>query len=367
MSYTDGNGKATILIVDDSPDNLTLLGEILKDDYKVKVANNGEKALKLAGAENPPDLILLDIVMPGIDGYEVCRRLKSDKSTAIIPIIFLTARTDVEDEKRGLELGAVDYVFKPISAPIVAARVKTHLQLKAAADFLRDKNAYLEQIVDKRTNEIRALQEVTIFALASLAETRDNETGKHIRRTQLYVKVLADKLRGHPRFQATLTDYYIDLLFKSAPLHDIGKVGIPDRILLKPEVLLPEEFEVMKTHTRLGREALINAERNLDSKMEFLSFAKEITFSHHERWDGKGYPEKLSGEAIPLSARLMALADVYDAIISRRVYKPALTHDEAINIIGKGRGQQFDPDVVDAFIEIQDSFRNISIQFADAN
>jgi putative two-component system response regulator len=239
---------ATILVVDDTPANLSLMTGLLRDDYKVKAAIDGEKALRIAQASPPPDLILLDIMMPGMDGYEVCRRLKADPATRDIPVIFLTAKSGVEDEKMGLDLGAVDYITKPISPPIVMARVRNHLVLKASADFLRDKADYLEHEVGKRTAEVIAIQDVTILAMASLAETRDSDTGNHIRRTQHYVKALALKLREQPRLAALLDDRYILMLFKSAPLHDIGKVGIPDRILLKPGKLTPEEFELMKTH-----------------------------------------------------------------------------------------------------------------------
>jgi putative two-component system response regulator len=275
--------------------------------------------------------------------------------------------TKSEDERIGLEVGAVDYITKPISPPILLARVKTHLQLKAGADFLKDKNAYLESEVLRRTREVQAIQDVTILTMASLAETRDNETGNHIRRTQHYVKALAIKLRDHPRFAGYFTDHAIDLLFKSAPLHDIGKVGIPDRILLKPGKLTPEEFEIMKTHTTLGRDAIEQAERQLGTPVEFLKVAKEIAYSHQEKWDGSGYPEGLAGDAIPVSARLMAVADVYDALISRRVYKPAFPHERAVEMIAEGRGKHFDPDITDAFLDIREEFRTIAKRFADSD
>ena len=347
------NEKPTVLVVDDSADNLTLMSALLKDSYKVKVANHGERALKIMQGEQLPDLILLDIMMPDIDGYEVCQRLKQEIRTRDIPIIFLTAKTQVEDEKRGLELGAVDYITKPISPPIVLARVKTQLQLKAAADFLKDQNAYLEQEVASRTREITAIQDVTILAMASLAETRDSDTGNHIRRTQYYVKALAEQLRTHPRFAAVLTDEFIATLFKSAPLHDIGKVGIPDRILLKPG--------------RFGCDAIQHAETALGMDVAFLSMAKDIALSHQEKWDGSGYPQGLAGEAIPVSARLMAVADVYDALISRRVYKSGMPHEKAVGIIIEGRATHFDPDMVDAFLEIQASFQTIAGHYADSD
>ncbi|MBT9513161.1 MAG: response regulator, partial [Acidovorax sp.] len=232
---------ATVLVVDDTPENLTLMGSLLREHYLVKVANHGEKAIKIAQSDTPPDLILLDIMMPEVDGYEVCRRLKAEAATRDIPVIFLTARSDPDDERMGLALGAVDYITKPISPPILLARVNTHLALKATADFLRDKSSYLEREVAMRTLEVQAIQDVTIMAMTSLAETRDNETGNHIRRTQLYVKTLAERLRHHPRFEPVLNDRMIELLYKSAPLHDIGKIGIPDSILLKPGKLTVEE------------------------------------------------------------------------------------------------------------------------------
>jgi putative two-component system response regulator len=320
---TNAQTRPTVLVVDDTPDNLSLMSALLKELYKVKVANHGERGLRIANSDPPPDLILLDIMMPDIDGYEVCARLKADPRTRDIPVIFLTARSEVED-------------------------------------FLRDKSAYLQAEVAKRTAEVQAIQDVTIMAMASLAETRDNETGAHIRRTQLYVRRLAEQLKTHPRFSGYLTERTIELLYKSAPLHDIGKVGIPDNILLKPGRLTPEEFEVMKSHTTLGHTAIAEAEQRLGMKVDFLSLAKEIALSHQEKWDGSGYPQALAGEAIPLSARLMALADVYDALISKRVYKPALPHAEAVRILQEGRAKHFDPDVVDAFLVVAEDFRTIA-------
>lgn len=359
--------KPTILVVDDTADNLTLMSNLLKDNYKVKIANSGEKALRIATSEQPPDLILLDIMMPEMDGYEVCRLLKTDPVTQNIPVIFLTAKSDLEAEKKGLELGAVDYITKPISPPIVMARVKNHLGLKAMADFLRDQNEFLELEVDKRTREVTAIQDVTILAMASLAETRDSDTGNHIRRTQYYVKALAEKLRNHPRFALFLTDSNINMLFKSAPLHDIGKVGIPDRILLKPGRFEPHEFEIMKTHTTLGYEAIMHAEKALGINVDFLSFAKIIALSHQEKWDGSGYPHGLAGDDIPIPARLMAVADVYDALICRRVYKEGMPHEKAVLIMIEGRGTHFDTDMLDAFVEIQEEFRAIALRFADSD
>jgi putative two-component system response regulator len=367
MNEFDFTDKPTILVVDDTPDNLIMMSSLLKSDYKVKIANGGEKALRIASSNSPPDLILLDIMMPDMDGYEVCRRLKRQPDTMNIPVIFLTAKNEMEDEKKGLELGAVDYITKPISPPIVLARVKNHLALKAMDEFLRNQNDFLEQEVAKRTKEVIAIQDVTILAMASLAETRDSDTGNHIRRTQFYVKALAEELRDHPRFAWFLTDANISMLFKSAPLHDIGKVGIPDRILLKPGRFEPEEFEIMKTHTTLGRDAIEHAENALGISVDFLIFAKSIALSHQEKWDGSGYPQGLAGDDIPIAARLMAVADVYDALISRRVYKESMPHEKAVLIMIAGRDNHFDPDMLDAFLNIQEEFKAIAKRFSDTD
>ena len=363
----DFNARATLLVVDDTPDNLALMSALLRDSYQVKVATQGEKGLRIAESTSPPDLILLDVMMPDMDGYEVCRRLKANPRTRDIPVIFLTARSEVEDEQKGLALGAADYITKPISPPILRARVATQLSLKASADFLRNKNDFLEAEVTRRTMELEAVQDVTILAMASLAETRDSETGKHLLRTQRYVKALAERLRPHPRFADFLTEQNIRLLFKSAPLHDIGKVGIPDRILLKPGRFEPHELEIMKSHTLLGRDAIQLAEDWLGKPVEFLTLAKEIALCHQEKWDGSGYPEGLSGDSIPVSARLMAVADVYDALISRRLYKEPMTHAQAAQIIVDGRGSHFDPDVVDAFVAVEREFQLIAESFPDSD
>jgi len=357
--------RPTILIVDDAPENLTLLSELLKLLYRVKAARSGEKALQIAHSDEPPDLILLDVMMPGMDGFEVCRRLRDDARTRHIPVIFITAQDTADEEIRGLELGAVDYLTKPINPPTVLMRVDNQLRIKAAGDFLRDQNEYLEQEVQRRTREVAAIQDVTILAMASLAETRDNETGNHIRRTQHYVRALAEHLQQHPRFAAELDEETRHLLFKSAPLHDIGKVGIPDHILLKPGRLTDAEFDVMKTHTTLGLDALHKAEDRLGMDVPFLRLAKQIAYGHHEKWNGSGYPCALAGDAIPLSARLMAVADVYDALISRRIYKNAMPHETAVEHIRSQRGEHFDPDVVDAFLDLQDEFQRIAQRFAD--
>jgi putative two-component system response regulator len=358
--------QAQILVVDDAAQNLELIGAILKDLYRVQVALDGARALALCAAEPKPDLILLDVVMSGIDGYEVCRRLKADPVTMDIPVIFLTSESTTASEQKGLDLGAVDYISKPVSAPILRARVKAPLTLKTARDLLKNQNVVLEAEVRERTRKIEVIQDATIIAMASLAETRDNETGNHLRRTQHYVKALAEKMRAMGKGLDVLTDECIRMLFKSAPLHDIGKVGIPDRILLKPGKLTPEEFEIMKTHTTLGAESIRITEALIGEQTTFLQLAHEIALSHQEKWDGSGYPEGLRGDQIPLSARLMAVADVYDALISRRVYKPPMPHDQAVEIIIAGRGKHFDPDIVDAFIAIQGDMQVIAERYGDS-
>jgi putative two-component system response regulator len=348
---TAAPAETTLLIVDDLPENLSVLGELLSGaHYRVRAAASGSSALRHAAQEPCPDLVLLDVMMPDMDGFEVLERLKADPATCDIPVIFLTALSEAEDEERGLRLGAADYVTKPIKPAVVLARVRTQLEARRGRDLLRDQNSFLEKELVRRQSENELIQAVSIRALTHLAETRDLETGNHILRTQGYVRVLAVRLRAHARFSGTLSDRYIDLLVRSAPLHDIGKVGIPDTILQKPGPLDAREWAIMKTHARLGADALELAERDLQQSAGFLILAKEIARSHHERWDGKGYPDGLAGDAIPLSARLMALADVFDALISQRVYKAAMSADEARDIIAGGRGTQFDPDVTDAFL-----------------
>lgn len=355
-----------VLVVDDEGVNIDLMVGLLKGDYRTLVAKNGEQALRRAAGSPRPDIVLLDVMMPGMDGYEVCRRLKADPVTASVAVIFVTAMTDVGNETAGFALGAVDYITKPISPPVVQARVKTHLENKQARDFIEDRNRVLQEMVRERTRELAATQDATILSMATLAETRDKETGDHIRRTQQYVRTLAGLLKEDPRFGEALDDHAVELLFKSAPLHDIGKVGVPDAILRKPGKLTPEEYDEMKRHTLYGHEAILETEKVLaesgfsSGAASFLRFAREIALSHHEKWDGSGYPQGLAGEAIPFSARLMALADVYDALISRRVYKPGFTHEDAVHEIRAGRGSQFDPAVVDAFLASEESFRAIA-------
>ena len=359
--------KPTILVIEDTPDDVALIAGLLRTQYRIIIAKQGKSGLALATVDSAPDLILLDIMMPDMDGYEVCRALKASSATRDIPVIFLTGKTSIDDEQFGFSLGAVDYITKPVSPPLLQARVATHIALKRASDFLRDKNTWLETEIARRDSQMSAIQDVTILTMASMAETRDTETGNHIRRTQNYVKALALRLQPHPRFSLFLSDENIDTLYKSAPLHDIGKVGIPDRILLKPGSLTVDEFEIMKTHTTLGWNAINNAERSLGIQADFLSVAKDIALFHQEKWDGSGYPQGRKGDAIPVAARLMAVADVYDALISRRVYKEPMAHEAAVGIISQGKGLHFDPDMVDAFLAIAEEFRAIAERYADAD
>jgi len=359
--------KPAILVVDDMPENLAVLGELLQTDYRVRVANSGRRALEVATGSPQPDLILLDVMMPDLDGYDVLNILRTDATTRDIPVIFVTAMDASADEERGFALGAVDYIHKPIKPAVVLARVRTQLELKAARDVLRGQNAWLEREVSRRMRENQIVQDVSMRALASLAETRDNETGNHIRRTQAYVEVLANTLAAQPQNAGLRADGLIDIIVKAAPLHDIGKVGIPDHILLKPGPLTPDEWDIMKTHARLGAEAIEEALEGEEdhAPLAFLHIAMDIAHSHHEKWDGSGYPEGIKGIAIPMPARLMAVADVFDALISRRVYKPPMAFDEAAEIIKAGSGSHFDPDVVAAFLANFEDFRQIASRYKD--
>jgi putative two-component system response regulator len=356
---------ATVLVVVDNPAAPGGLADLLFAEFGVQVVNSGAGALALASRVPYPDLILLDVMMPGTDGYEVLRRLRELPHGADIPVIFVTATDSADGEERAFELGIVDYVTKPVQASIVRARVRAHIELKQARDRLRNRNASLEAEVAKRMRENELAQDVSIQALARLAETRDSETGNHLRRTQAYVRALATQLSRHPRHAATLTARVVDLVVKSAPLHDIGKVGIPDSILLKPGRLTDAERAVMRTHARLGAQAIERAERDAECQLPFLAYAKEIAAYHHENYDGSGYPDGLAGDAIPLHARLMALADVFDALITRRTYKAAIPIDQARAIILADRAHKFDPDVVDAFVEAFDAFHEIARRYGE--
>jgi putative two-component system response regulator len=354
---------ATVLIVDDDADNLLVLSQILQPHYRVLAARSGQTGLRLASGTPRPDLILLDVMMPGLDGYAVLARLRDTVRTCDIPVVFVTALGDAADEERGFKLGANDYITKPIKPAVVLARVRTLLEAKQARDWLHDRNAALESDVAKRMVENTLTQHVCIRALAHLSEARTPETGNHVLRTQAFVRRLALQLLGEPGFDVLQSDRYIELLTMSAPLHDIGMVAVPDHILLKPGTLTPEERAVMHSHTRRGRDAIEQAEIDVETPLDFLALAKEITHWHHEKWDGSGYPDGLAGDAIPVSARLVALADVFDALISSRVYRSAMGISAAREVILAGRGSHFDPDVTDAFLACFDDFQAITARF----
>ena len=347
--------KSRILIVDDSPSLIKSLNETLRDEYHVSAATSGHEALEIVHT-NPPDLILLDIAMPDMSGYDVCRTLKSNPLTCDIPILFVTILNQTEDETLGLELGAVDYIIKPISPPIVRARVRNHLRLKMHQD-------HLEDMVRDRTRQLLITQDVTIQSLATLAEFRDPGTGFHIRRTQEYIRILAEGLTDHPLYRYIFTPENIELLCKSAALHDIGKVGIRDQILMKPAKLNDEEMEEMKRHPWLGYSA-IRASGKVLGENSFLTFAQEIAYTHHESWDGSGYPRGLKGADIPISGRLMILADIYDALVSKRPYKPAFSHADSVQMILDERNK-FDPEVLELFLDRNVEFERITQTFCD--
>ena len=355
--------EKTVLLVDDDPAVLEVLRHCLRPLYRITVATDGITALELAKAK--PDLILLDVRLPDLSGYEVLARLQTESGAAHIPVIFLSSNDSASDITRGLQLGAVDYVTKPVIPSVVVARVQTHLRL-------RDQSAHLEEMVRERTRDLESRtaellqsQELAIVALGSLAEARDNETGNHIHRTRAYVEVMASQLAGLPEYVNTISPRQWEMMWRSAPLHDLGKVGIPDQILLKPGKLTDAEFAIMKRHAAIGYEALHAAEVRTRTEKSFLCVAAEIAHAHHERWDGSGYPQQLAGEDIPLSARVMAVADVYDALISRRVYKAPMPADQAAEIIREGRGSHFDPRIVDCFLNRHDVFRMIASQYSD--
>ncbi len=357
MSNSD-KARQTILIVDDTPENIMILMDLLRNQYTITVATNGKRALQLASSGTPPDLILLDVLMPEMNGYEVCSQLKADPRTSDIPVIFVTGLSDESDEQKGFDLGAVDFILKPFSPSLVKARVRIHLELKKHRDNL-------EEIVHERTRELVLTQDAAIFGLGVLAEYRDIETGQHIMRTRKYVQLMAEQLKDHSRFKGYFSDATMHLLINSTPLHDIGKVAIPDVILQKPGPLTELEFQTIKQHTIFGKEIINRIEAGMSDKSasSFLRFAEELAYTHHEHWDGSGY-HGLKGDEIPVSGRLMAMADIYDALTSVRVYKSAYSHEEALKTITEGNGrtrpEHFDPVVLQAFVDLCDTFRQVS-------
>jgi putative two-component system response regulator len=356
--------KDTILMVDDNPANLQVLQTILEGQgCRLLTARDGAGALSVATKEKP-DVILLDIMMPDMDGFDVCRNLKADPATFEIPVILLSAPEMTEDKVRGLEMGAVDYISKPFQPEEVIARVTTHLtlrylerQLRIANSELKELNENLDKKVEERSQQLIRSRDSIIFVMAKMTEARDDDTGKHLERICRYVEILAKELA---KTDASITDSWIRTVVKTAALHDIGKVGIPDGILLKKGQLTPEERKIMETHPAIGGDTLLELREEMGGGGPYLSRAIEITLGHHEKWDGSGYPFGVKGEAIALSARLVAVADVYDALVSQRTYKSGFSHEDACRLIQEGAGTHFDPRVVNAFEARQDDFRRIA-------
>ena len=342
----DNDQRQTVLVVDDTPLNILILTGLLEDFYRVIVADNGEAGLAATRANPPPDIILLDVMMPGLDGYAVCQRLKADPSTAAIPIIFITAMGETDDEKRGLEMGAVDYIVKPFSPPIVQARVKTHLALY-------DQNRALERRVLERTEEVSRVRLEIIHRLGRAAEYRDNETGLHVIRMSHYSRLIGSRLG--------LGDLWVDTLFNAAPMHDVGKIGIPDHILLKPGALDRTEWIIMRQHPIIGAD-IIGYESS-----DLMKMSHQIAMSHHEKWDGSGYPNGLRGEAIPLAARVVAVADVFDALTTARPYKKPWSVEEATIYVNANAGSHFDPALVKIFNEVFEEILEIKQIYRETN
>ncbi|OIQ26430.1 two-component system response regulator [uncultured Vibrio sp.] len=336
--------KPVILVVDDIPDNIHTLSGILSDQFKIKAATSGKKAIQIANTTPKPHLILLDIMMPEMDGYQVCQELKSNPLTAGIPVIFVTAKAEVVDEQKGFELGAVDYITKPISPPIVKARVQTHIAL-------HNQNLELEVKVKKRTKQLEQTRLEIIQRLGRAAEYKDNETGMHVIRMSHYSRIIAEQLDVNERWK--------ELVFQASPMHDIGKIGIPDKVLGKPGKLDAEEWDTMQQHVKIGGDIIG------DSDSLLLQMAREIALYHHEKWDGSGYPHGTKGEEIPLSARIVAIADVFDALTSERPYKKAWSIEKTVALIKEEAGSHFDPHLVDVFLGQLDQALKIKESFTD--
>jgi len=352
--------KQQIMIVDDTVENLHILGEMLKTQgYKVRPVPNGTMALA-AARKDPPDLILLDIMMPELDGYDVCQKLKDDSVLKDVPVVFLSALQDTCDKVKAFDVGGEDYITKPFQFEEVQARVATHLKLHTMQQQLESYNQHLEQRVQDMVQEVTESQMAAIVALAKLTEFRDDDTGKHIERVQMFCRMLAEKLMTYPEYTNVIDAQFVETIFHATALHDIGKVGIPDSILLKPGKLTTEEFDLVKTHTTIGARTLELCSQNYPNN-PFINMGILIARHHHEKWDGTGYPDGLSGENIPLPARIMAVVDVYDALVSERCYKKALPHEQSCQIISEGIGSHFDPKIVEAFMDCVEAFKNLKL------
>ena len=358
IDHSDNLAQSKILIVDDTPANLRLLTNMLRNrGYEARPVPNGRLALQ-AAKHDSPDLILLDINMPVIDGYEVCRQLKQDERLKGIPVIFISALNEIFDKVKAFNTGGVDYITKPFQFEEVQARLETHLKLRSLQLEVERHNRHLEELVQEKVREISASRMSTILALAKLAESRDDVTGKHLERVQLYCRMLASRLAEYQRFEKQISPDCIENIFHASPLHDIGKVGIPDHILQKPGSLTTEEFEIMKTHALIGAQTL-EAVRDRYPNNAFVNMGINFARWHHEKWDGSGYPDGLAGEDIPLEARIMAIVDVYDALRSQRPYKEAFSHAKAVDIIVSETGH-FDRHIVEAFMDIQEKIKEIN-------
>ena len=356
----------SILVLENSSEGMARISALLSPPYRVRSLAAGASLLRECSMD-PPDLILIDTTRPDNEGVASCIALKGNATTRAIPAILMTHDDDVEVQQLIYKIGAEDYITRPLCPPTLLSRVRAHMGAIEKSNAQRIHMEFLDYEAAKHRRQLIAMQEITLLALASLAETRDYETGNHLKRTQHYVFALGQSLLQHPRFSPLLTADRLHTMFKCAPLHDIGKVGIPDKILLKPGRYEPGEYDLMKEHPRLGRDAIQNAQDLVSDSSDFLEIAKEIVYSHHEKWDGSGYPQGLVGDAIPVSARLMALADVYDALVSRRVYKAGMSHAQATSLITEGRGTHFDPDVLDAFLQLGEEFQDIALRYADSD
>jgi putative two-component system response regulator len=351
----NNNTTPTVLVVDDVDLNVMILEEILKDSYHTITAGNGVQALEvLRKAEVLPKIVLLDVFMPEMNGYQMLEIMKADSTLKRIPVIFITTS---DSESEALSAGAVDFISKPFLPEIVKLRVRNQIELKNYSDSL-------EEMVAEKTAEATSTLDNTLQALANIIEYRNLESGSHVKRTQFFCKALIDHLlESDTAYSEELRGLQPDIIFKSMALHDVGKIGIPDKILLKPGKLDSDEFEIMKTHTTVGKniiEEMMRAVKDKDSI--YLKHCRDIAYCHHERYDGKGYPRGLQGNNIPLSARIASLSDVYDALVCARVYKEAFSYSEALKIIREGRGSQFDPFLTDTVFEIQNQFQEISQQ-----
>ncbi len=350
-----------ILLVDDSKSDLLIISSMLKD-YDTVQAADGVEAIECIDRYPDIGIMILDLNMPRLNGYEVLERLRDRYFGRKISTLILTNVDEVDNEIRGLDLGAIDFIRKPLNMRSLRKRIELHIKLRDSQIALESNNYTLEVALLDRTNECNAIRDATIQAMIGLLEVRNIESSNHSRRTKWMIKALCESMRRRGLYQSLLTDGYIAELFSTAPLHDIGKIGIPDNILLKPGRLTPEEFEIMKKHTTYGVDALSKEETH-GSSLSFIRTAIEIIGNHHEKFDGSGYPAGLKGKDIPLSGRLMAIVDVYDALVSERVYKPAFSHEESRAIILADKGKHFDPEVVDAFFDAEDEIRAIIARF----